>query len=611
MKRFPAVAAWPAAALAVITLGFAARLSISGTTGDTIWMAGLALTGAPVVFRTFRGILSGRFASDIVATLAIVASLLLFIPLPGLIVVLMQTGGEALERFAEGKASTAVRELEAKAPSIAHRVRLGVVEDVPVDQVVSGDTLVIRPGDLVPCDSVVTSGQSAVDASGLTGEPIPVDARPGVRLMSGSLNGQSPLTVTALAPARESQYARIVELVRTAQASKSPFQRMADRYAVWFTPLTLIVCLIAYYLSADWSRVLAVLVVATPCPLILAAPVAIIGGINRAARHMIIFRNGGAVEALGQVTAVVFDKTGTLTLGRPQVTNVISTGKLADDPMQLLRLASGVEQCSGHPMARTLVEAVLAEGLTPPPARQVEEIAGQGVVGEVEGQALAIGGRAFIERLHPGAIGPLLALQNHGTGSRAYVAIEGAAAGIVEYEDRVRSSSMELIRDLRRLGLAPLVMLSGDHEENAAAVAASLGLDQAEGDLLAADKVDRVRRLMQAGHRVVMLGDGTNDAPALSAANVGVALASGGSGITAESADVVLLADDPRRLAAAISMSRDTLRIARQSVWAGIGLSGIAMVFAAGGMIPPAVGAVLQEVIDVAVILNALRSSAG
>ena len=446
-----------------------------------------------------------------------------------------------------------------------------------------------------------------MDASRLTGEAAPVEARSGIRLMSGSLNGTSPLTLTALAPARESQYARIVELVRTAQASKAPFQRMADRYAIWFTPLTLTVAAIAYLLSADWDRVLAVLVVATPCPLILAAPVAIIGGINRAARRMIIFRNGSAVEELGGATAVVFDKTGTLTVGRPQVTRVILVPGF--DTEGVLRLASGVEEVSSHSMARTLVEAAVNRGIVPPSAREVEETPGQGVSGEVEGRRVVVGGRAFVTQRYPAAGKELEALASPRPGLRAYVVVDGRAAAVVEFEDKIRPAVGEFVGKLRSLGLSPLVLLSGDHEENAESVARSVGMDEAQGDLLPGDKATRVRALMSQGHRVVMLGDGTNDAPALSTADVGVALASGGGGITAESADVVLLADDPGRLVEAIEISRRTLRIARQSVWAGIGLSGLAMIFAAGGMIQPAMGALLQEVIDVAVIVNALRAA--
>jgi heavy metal translocating P-type ATPase len=574
-----------------------------------VWSAGLAITGAPVVWRTLRGVAAGRFAADLVAMLAILAALLLGEPLAGLIVVLMQTGGEALERYAEGRASEAVRELEAAAPRIAHRIGDRGPEDVPVDSVAVGDELLVRPGELIPCDAEVTDGTSSVDTSRLTGEPLPVTARPGVRFLSGSLNQDRPLRVRATSRAGESQYARIVELVRTAQASKSPLQRLADRYAVWFTPLTLAVCGAAYALSGDPVRALAVLVVATPCPLILATPVAIIGGINRAARYGIIFRHGTALEQLGQVTVGLFDKTGTLTVGRPRVARVLPTPRFTAD--ELLGLAASVEQGSGHLLGRTVVEAAAARGLAQAEAREIVEAPGQGVSGTVGAREVAVGGRTFLASRYPGIDTELRELRGADDRAelRAFVAVDGHAAGIIEYADQVRSDLKGLVPRLRKLGLRRVVLLSGDDQANTDAVARAMGIEEAHGELLPEDKVAHVRRLVKAGEKVLMVGDGTNDAPALSSATVGIALASGGGGITAEAADAVLLADDPSRVETAIAISRRTLRLARQSIWAGLGLSALGMAAASLGWLPPVAGAVVQEAIDVAVILNALRAS--
>jgi heavy metal translocating P-type ATPase len=574
-----------------------------------MWTAGLAITGAPVVWQTIRGIASGRFAADLVAMLAIVTSLILREPLAGLIVVLMQTGGEALERYAQGRASEAVRELEAAAPRIAHKIVAGEVTEVAAEMVRVGDAILLRPGELLACDSVVVEGRSHVDASRMTGEPVPVSAHPGVTLLSGSLNLEGPLTLRVAAPAGESQYARIVELVRTAQESKAPLQRLADRYAVWFTPLTLAVCAAAYILSRDPTRVLAVLVVATPCPLILATPVAIVGGINRAARRGIIFRHGTALEQLGRIAVAVFDKTGTLTIGQPRVETVLAVPPFSEQ--EVLRLTGSIEQGSGHLLARTVVQEAGARGLQLPEARNVTEASGQGVTGMVEGRAVTVGGWSFVVHRHPTAGAPLRVLlaQRPGVELRAYVAVDGRGAGVIEYADRLRPELAGFITDLRRLGIRRILLLSGDDQANAAAVASAVGIEEAHGDLLPGEKVAYLQNLLKEGEPVFMVGDGTNDAPALSTATVGIALASTGGGISAEAADAVILADDPTRVGEAIRISRRTLSIARQSIWAGLGLSGAAMLVASLGYIPPVAGALLQEGIDVAVILNALRAA--
>ena len=579
------------------------------SSSQAVWTTGLVLTGVPVVWRTVRGMASGRFAADLVAMLAIVAAVILRQPLPGLIVVLMQTGGESLERYAEGRASEAVRELEAAAPRQAHRLGGAGEEDIDADAVAVGNRLLVRPGEMVPCDGVVVAGRSHVDVSRLTGEPMPVTAVPGTALRSGSLNLEGPLELRTTALARESQYARIVELVRTAQASKSPLQRLADRYAVWFTPATLLVCAAAWLLSGDPDRVLAVLVVATPCPLILATPVAIIGGINRAARHGIIFRHGTALEQLGGVHVAVFDKTGTLTIGRPRVSRVLADPGL--DDAELLRLAAGVEQGSGHLLARTVVEEAQARGIVPAGGSDVVESAGQGVTGLADGRRVTVGGWSYVLDRSPEAEPGLRALLagERTTGLRAYVSVDGRGAGVIEYADRLRPDLAGFLGRLAALGVRRTVLLSGDEQANVDAVAAAMGIAEAHGDLLPEAKVAYVHRLVKSGEKVLMVGDGTNDAPALSSATVGIALAAGGGGITAEAADAVILADDPTRVAEAIAISRRTLRLARQSIWAGLGLSGAAMVAASLGYIPPTAGALLQEGIDVAVILNALRAA--
>jgi heavy metal translocating P-type ATPase len=596
--------------LTIVFIALGALVLVSDTSPvptAVVWWVGLLIVGTPLVLQTAREVASGRFAVDLVATLAILLALVLWEPLAGLVIVLMQSGGEALERYAERKATDAVRALEDAAPRIAHRIADKSVEDIEAGDVRVGDLLLIRPGELIPCDGIVISGRSHLDVAKLTGEPLPVTVEHGSRLMSGSLNQESPLEIEALAPASESQYARIVELVRSAQASKAPLQRLADRYGVWFTPLTLAVCMAAYLMSGDPVRILAILVVATPCPLLLAAPVAMIGGINSAAKRQIIMRNGTALEHLGKVTTAVFDKTGTVTVGRPQVQRVIPTGSLKTS--EILRLAGAVERGSSHLLARTLVEAAERDNPAMPAATEVHEHSGRGVTGIVEGHSVTVGAASYVIDRHSAVSEQLKAAADPGAGLRAYVVIDGQLTGIVEYADSVRQGIPALLAELRRLGVTRALLLSGDQYSNVRAVADEIGIREAAGDLLPEQKVHVVQDLVKAGEYVAMIGDGTNDAPALSTATVGVALASQGGGITAEAADVVVLVDDLSRVAEGVRISQRTMRIARQSIWFGLALSAGAAGIAAFGAIAPVQGAILQEVIDVAVILNALRAS--
>lgn len=597
------------AALTVVALVAGALARIAGV-GDAVergWLAVLVLLGAPIVWQMLVAARHGRFATDLVAAAAIITAVLLREPVPGLVIVLMHTGGQALERYAEGRASAAVRELEAAAPRHAHRVLAGGIEDIGADAVAIGDTLLIRPGELVPCDGLVMGGVSDVDASSLTGEPVPIAASAGVRLMSGSLNGAGSLTMQATSLARTSQYARIVELVRSAQATKAPLQRLAERYAVWFTPITGLACAAAYVASGDWTRVLAVLVVATPCPLILAPPVAIIAGINRAARRQIIVRNGAAIEQLGSITLAVFDKTGTLSVGKPALQHVSSVNGFPE--ADALRLAGALEQASSHPLARVVVLAAEQRVGTLPPPSGVVESAGQGVTGVVEGRQVHVGSSSFVATNAPVDALAARSARDADPGLKSFIAVDGRLAGVLHFADTLRPDVGALLSRLRDLGVRRTILLSGDHDATTRAVAERVGIAEARGDLLPQDKVAAVEQFVRDGEVVLMVGDGTNDAPALSAAHVGVALAGHGGGITSEAADVIILSDQLERVGDAVAIGRRTTRLARQSIWTGLVLSGIAMGFAGVGLIPPTAGALIQEAIDIAVILNALRAS--
>ena len=616
--RWTSIPRLPAAALGFLVVGAMSPLVINADPWrDRIWFAGLILTGIPVAWRTFAGVLRGEFAADVVAMLAIAGSILLGQPLAGLVVVLMQTGGEALDAYAVARASSAVESLEADAPRTAHRLVNGQVRDIEAVEIKPGDELLVRPGELVPCDGTVIGGSSHVDTSRLTGEPIPVRAAMGTSLLSGSVNQEGALTLRAVRTSQDSQYARIVDLVRTAQASKSPLQRTADKWAVWFTPLTLGACATAWFVSHDWNRVLAVLVVATPCPLILAAPVAIIGGINRAARRSIIVRNGGALEALASVNTAVFDKTGTLTVGKPRVHQVITSDGVSAESM--LEIAAAVEQGSGHLLARVIVAEAESRGATIVMATELVETAGRGVTGMVKGRYVAVGSPDFVRERVPSMASRLAALEAGASGLRAYVATDGSHGGVengsvpsvarIEFADELREELAPMFAELAALGISDAYLLSGDTTANVAKIAREVGITQYEGDVTAEEKVSRVAALEARGRRVVMVGDGTNDAPSLTTATVGIALAGHGGGVVAEAADVVLLIDDPRRVPEAIRIGRRSLMIAKQSIFVGLGLSLVGMGFAAAGLLTPIAGALIQEAIDVAVILNALRAA--
>ncbi|MEI6739217.1 MAG: heavy metal translocating P-type ATPase [Gemmatimonadaceae bacterium] len=607
MRPFP-IPRRPLWTLAVLAAGAACPLLPNGAPWrDRLWLTGLVILGAPLAWQTIRGMLRGQFASDVVAMLAIVGAVGLQEPLAGLVVVLMQTGGEALETYAVARASSAVATLEADAPRRAHRVQDGVVTDIDAVAIVPNDMLLVRPGEMVPCDATVTDGVSHVDTSRLTGEPIPVKAMAGTPLLSGSVNQEGVLTLRALRASRDSQYARIVDLVRTAQASKSPLQRTADRFAVWFTPLTLVVCAAAWWMSHDVSRILAVLVIATPCPLILAAPVAIIGGINRAARRGIIVRNGSALEGLAHITAAVFDKTGTLTVGRPRIHRIVTDGDGSAD--QLLALAASLEHGSGHLLARVVVAEAEARGLVTTIASATVETPGRGVHGEVGGRTVAVGAPDLVAAQLPALAARIEAMAVGADGLHAYVGSSDGLVGRIEFADALRSDLDTFLQDLSALGVREVSLLSGDRPANVAQIAAQVGITTFAGGLSPEDKAVRVHALQQQGYRVLMVGDGTNDAPALTAASVGVALAGHGGGVVTEAADVVLLVDEPARVTAAIRIGRRSMRIAQQSIGVGLGLSLLGMVAAAFGQITPIAGALTQEAIDVAVILNALRAS--
>jgi heavy metal translocating P-type ATPase len=594
---------YPVAVFAAVGLGVGAFVRFvlaDAASAERVFFITLIVGGIPIVARTGWGLVHGRFAADVVAMLAIVGAVLFREYFAGAVIVLMQSGGEALEAYAMHRATGSLEALLARAPKIAHRLDGDRLDDVPVDAIRPGDRLVVKPGDLVPVDGEVMAGTSAVDQSALTGEPLPIRALPGSTLMSGSVNLEGALTVRALRPSAQSQYQLIVEMVERARREKPPIVRIADRFAIWFTPLTLVMCGVAYLVTRTPASVLAVLVVATPCPLILAAPMAVIAAISRAAADGVIVKTGAAIEQVGRARVVVFDKTGTLTLGRPLVEEVQAVDGHSVD--ELLRFAAAVEQLSAHHLGHAVAEAGRRLGVELPNAEDVQETPGLGVTGRVDGHTIHVGSAAYFASLG------MTATDGMAERTTAFVAIDGRLAGTITFADRLRHQVPMLMQRLARLGVTDTVMLTGDRRESAEAIAAQAGIRTVRANLLPGDKVTAVLELKRRHGGVVMVGDGINDAPALAAATVGVAMGEHAPAASAEAADIVLLVDDIARVGDAVAISQRMRRIILQSLGIGLGVSGVLMVVASLGHIAPSVGALLQEALDAAVILNALRA---
>jgi heavy metal translocating P-type ATPase len=591
--------------------GLALLLAGWPVAADVVWAVAAAAALVPLAASVARALVARRAGVDIIALLAIVVALVLGEYLAGAIVALMLSGGNALEEAAGRRARRELSDLVARAPAEAHRRRDGRIERVPVDVVVPGDVVVVGPGAVLPVDGVVAGDEAVLDEAALTGEPLPVVHPAGDPVLSGTANAGPAFDLRATRPATESAYAALVRLVREAEGRRAPFVRMADRYAALLLPVTLVLAVGAWGLSGDSTRALAVLVVATPCPLILAAPVALISGVSRAARSGVIVKGSVAIEALGRTHTVLLDKTGTLTRAEPAIARVTPLDGLPPD--EVLRLAASVEQLSGNVVGRAIVREAVTRGLASDPADGVVEGAGMGVEGDVGGRRVTAGSpRWMADRgCRPGAR-PASTATVPGEG-RVIVAVDGVIAGEIALVDAPRPEAAGAVARLREAGVRTLAMVTGDDAAAAASVGDALGLDAVHSALTPAGKVEVVRRALAdpSGRAVLMVGDGINDAPALAAADVGVAMAGAGASVSSEAADVVIAVDRLDRVADAVVIGRRSLGIARQSVVAGMALSGVAMVAAAFGHIPPVAGALLQEGIDVAVILNALRALRG
>ena len=569
---------------------------------DLIWGVAAGLVLAALLSEIVTSLLRGEVGLDLVAGLSISAALAFGETLAAGVVALMYAGGQLLEDFAANRARADMRALLARVPKTALRYQDGHLEEVSIDAIRPGDRLLIRQGDIVPVDGRISSGKALLDLAALTGESVPSRALEGAAVQSGARSLDTAFDMEALKPASASTYAGIVRLVEAAQAAKAPMVRLADRYALAFLLVTLALAGGTWALTGDHMRMLAVLVSATPCPLILAVPVAIVSGMGKAARRGVLMKGGPVLETMARASTLVIDKTGTLTRGRAALSAIRPTGQLPED--EVLRLAASLEQASAHVTAASIVEAAHDRGLRLSFPQKVRETAGEGLAGEVEGQNVVVGGHDFVAR----QIGLTLDRPAHTPGmALAAVAVSGRLAGHLLLADAVRQETPAALASLRAAGISRIVLASGDAQAVVDRVGGDLGLDVLRGGLTPPEKVAIVLEERRNGI-TLMVGDGVNDAPALAAADVGISMGATGSAAATESADAVLLVDDLTRLAEGLSAARRARAIAVQSVFVGLGLSFAAMLAAAFGYINVVQGALLQEAIDVAVILNALRA---
>jgi heavy metal translocating P-type ATPase len=599
VRRYPAVAL----TLAVGVLGAVLALAGAGWLVAWIFSAYALAVAAWQAVGMVRDILRGHFGLDILAVTAIIATVLVGEYVASLIVVLMLTGGEALEDYAGRRAKRELDALLARAPQQAHRVVDDHFVDVPIDDVQPGDVLLVRPSEIVPVDGTLRSTETALDESSITGESLPVEKQAGDELLSGSVNGQVAVQMVATARAADSQYQQIVALVAGAAASKAPVVRLADRYAVPFTAFSLLLAGVAWWVSGDPVRFAEVLVLATPCPLLIAAPVAFMGGMSRAARNGVIVKGGGVLEQLARARSAVFDKTGTLTHGAPELVAV--RPEPGFDADGLLALVASAEQYSSHVLAASMIDAATERGLRLTEADGAREAATNGVVARIGGREVVVGKYAFVLEHAPDTRRTDIA-----PGELAvYVSVDGRYAGALLARDRLRDNAHATLDRLEALGVTHTMMLTGDAQATADHIAAELGIERVRAECLPADKVHEVAAI--AERPVIMVGDGVNDAPVLAAADIGIAMGARGATAASESADAVILVDDISRTAKAVEVGRDTVRIALQSIWLGIVVSVGLMVIAAFGFIPATAGALLQEFVDLAAILFALRAIGG
>jgi heavy metal translocating P-type ATPase len=569
----------------------------------------VALFIAWTLFGMVRDVLRGQVGLDILAVVAMVATLAVGEYLASLIIVLMLAGGQALEDFASRRAARDLSALLDRSPRTAHVLTQSPdpgseeVHDVAVDEAAVGDVLLVRPSEIVPVDGILLTETGTFDESSLTGESMPVGRNAGEEVLSGSVNGDRAVRIRVLRKSSDSQYQQIVALVHAAEASRAPVVRLADRFAIPFTAVSLVLAGSAWAISGDPARFAEVLVLATPCPLLIAAPVAFLGGLSRAAKAGVIVKGGAVIEQLARVRSAAFDKTGTLTEGRPRLVDIRPAAGFTDD--EILRLAASAEQYSSHVLADGIRRAAEERGLPLPSADEAGEVATNGVTAVIEGRTVAVGKPAFISQLAPDTrreeLGPGQAA--------AYIAVAGRFAGALVLADEPRAEAPGVVSWLRSHGVEQISMLTGDVESTARSVAKATGIDDVHAELLPPDKVALAAALRP--RPTMMVGDGVNDAPVLAASDIGIALGAKGATAAGDAADVVVLVDSLAKVVDAVAIGRHTMRVALTAIWIGIGLSVGLMLVAMTGVIPAVMGALVQELVDLATILYALRALGG
>ena len=599
-------------ALSVVGLSIGGVLWAAGEhdAANVAWAATTIVGILPLAYSVVIDLLHRETGVDVIALLAMAGALGLGEYFAGAVIALMLSSGRSLEAFADARAHRELSSLLERAPRTVHRYSGNDLESIPIGEVRPGDVLLVKHGEVVPVDGFLVSENCVLDESALTGESRPVERSKGEPLRSGAVNAGASLALRATATAEESTYAGIVRLIEEAEKQKAPFVRLADRYALVFVPVTLVIAAAAWALTGDPVRALAVLVVATPCPLILAVPIAIVAGISRAARRGIIVKGGGALETLARGSVLLFDKTGTLTSGIPEVADVEVFGGI--DPEELLRLAASLDQVSPHVLGAAIVRAARQRDLALSFPVDVSEEPGSGIEGTVDGRRVSVGKSSWVSggRGLPARARDIRRRSAMEGSSAVFVAIDGEVTGGLILDDPIRPDTPRVIRTLRRAGIKRVVMVTGDHPDVAESVGISIGVDRILSERDPTDKVDAVKAEGDGGV-TVMVGDGVNDAPALAAADVGVAMGARGATASSEAADVVLVVDRLDRLAEAIRIAKRSRGIAVQSVLIGMGLSFGGMILGAVGLLPVVGGALFQEAIDVAVILNALRALSG